>query len=219
MLLRASTWKKCVDITLTPHIERTQLGFRLPSALDNRPLQEGEFWARVQQCIFVSATPGDWEVQQSSSCLASDRRLRGLPLQANTSSEMTELIIRPTGILDPVVEMRPSEGQVDDLLSEILPRIERGERTLVTTLTKRTAEEVSGFFAEHGLKAAWLHSEVKALNRLAIVRDLRTGCCLHLLSFSSPPTIASLLLLSRRAYLSARSVRPCLGAQVCMMCL
>lgn len=190
-------------------------GFRLPSALDNRPLQEAEFWARVQQCIFVSATPGDWEMQQSSSCLASARRLPGF---ANSSSMVTELIIRPTGILDPIVEMRASKGQVDDLLSEILLRIERGERTLVTTLTKRTAEEVSDFFAQHGLKAAWLHSEVKALNRLAIVRDLRAGLFLHLSCFLSPVTPC----VSTVAFywcVPKRSLRPRVKWQGCMMCL
>jgi excinuclease ABC subunit B len=149
-------------------------GFRLPSALDNRPLQEAEFWARVQQCIFVSATPGDWEVEQSSSCLRAAQTQLKSGVDANMS-EVTELIIRPTGILDPVVEIRPSVGQVDDMLSEILTRTASDQRTLVTTLTKRTAEEVSGFLAEHGLKAAWLHSEVKALERLQIVSDLRTG--------------------------------------------
>ena len=171
-----------------------QTGFRLPSALDNRPLQEVEFWARVQQCIFVSATPGDWEIQQSSDCLASlhasqDRTAKTI------ASEVTELIIRPTGILDPIVEMRASEGQVDDLLTEILARIERGERTLVTTLTKRTAEEVSGFLSEHGLKAAWLHSEVKALDRLAIVRDLRAGIssCVRLLPCSNSNSRSELM--------------------------
>jgi len=152
-------------------------GFRLPSALDNRPLQESEFWARVQQCVFVSATPGDWEMQQSAACLlaAKNTKNREGPFIDANVSEVTELILRPTGILDPIVEMRPSEGQVDDLLSEILTRIARGQRTLVTTLTKRTAEEVSGFLGDHGLKTAWLHSDVKALDRLRIVRDLRTG--------------------------------------------
>jgi hypothetical protein len=149
-------------------------GFRLPSALDNRPLQEAEFWARVQQCIFVSATPGDWEVEQSSFCLRAAQTQLKSGVDASMS-EVTELIIRPTGILDPVVEIRPSVGQVDDMLSEILTRTASDQRTLVTTLTKRTAEEVSGFLAEHGLKAAWLHSEVKALERLQIVSDLRTG--------------------------------------------
>jgi excinuclease ABC subunit B len=123
----------------------------------------------------VSATPGDWELQQSASCLVAAQALPS-SVAANMS-EVTELIIRPTGILDPIIEMRASIGQVDDLLAEILVRTSINQRTLVTTLTKRTAEEVSGFLVEHGLKAAWLHSEVKALDRLKIVRDLRAGVC------------------------------------------
>lgn len=145
-------------------------GFRLPSALDNRPLQEAEFWARVQQCIFVSATPGDWELEQSVGCLEAASRLAS-PEKVGAragAAEVTELIIRPTGILDPVVEVRAAEGQVDNLLAEILVRIDRSERTLVTTLTKRTAEEVSAFLSAHGLKAAWLHSEVRILRGLGL---------------------------------------------------
>ncbi|MDJ1184604.1 excinuclease ABC subunit UvrB [Roseofilum casamattae] len=131
-------------------------GFRLPSAADNRPLKSEEFWEKVQQCIFVSATPGDWEVE-----LSEDR--------------IVEQIIRPTGVIDPEVIVRPSEGQVDDLLREIRARIERNERTLVTTLTKKMAEDLTEYFQERSLQVRYLHSEIQSIERIEIIQDLRQG--------------------------------------------
>jgi excinuclease ABC subunit B len=131
-------------------------GFRLPSALDNRPLTFEEFENRVNQVIFVSATPGPYELEK-------------------THGEFVEQIIRPTGLIDPQVEIRPIKGQVDDLLHEIRLRTANNERTLVTTLTKRMAEDLSGYYTEVGVKCAWLHSEVTTLDRIEILRDLRRG--------------------------------------------
>jgi excinuclease ABC subunit B len=131
-------------------------GFRLPSAADNRPLKSDEFWQKVSQCVFVSATPGDWEVE-----VAEER--------------LVEQIIRPTGVLDPEVFVRPTEGQVDDLLSEIQRRVEQEERTLVTTLTKRMAEDLTEYFDERGVKVRYLHSEINSIERIEILQDLRQG--------------------------------------------
>jgi len=131
-------------------------GFRLPSAADNRPLKAEEFWQKVRQTIFVSATPGDWEMGQS----------RG---------QVVEQVIRPTGVLDPQVEVRPSEGQVDDLLGEIRLRAERQQRVLVTTLTKRMAEDLSDYLAENGVRVRYLHSEIHSIERIEIIQDLRNG--------------------------------------------
>jgi excinuclease ABC subunit B len=131
-------------------------GFRLPSALDNRPLTFEEFENRVNQVIYVSATPGPYEL-------------------GKTHGEFVEQIIRPTGLIDPPVEIRPIKGQVDDLLHEIRLRTAKNERTLVTTLTKRMAEDLSGYYTEVGVKCAWLHSEVTTLDRIKILRDLRRG--------------------------------------------
>ena len=131
-------------------------GFRLPSALDNRPLTFEEFENRVNQVIYVSATPGPYELEK-------------------THGEFVEQIIRPTGLIDPPVEIRPIKGQVDDLLHEIRLRTANNERTLVTTLTKRMAEDLSGYYTEVGVKCAWLHSEVTTLDRIKILRDLRRG--------------------------------------------
>jgi excinuclease ABC subunit B len=131
-------------------------GFRLPSAADNRPLKGEEFWQKAHQTIFVSATPGDWELSQS-----------GL--------EVVEQVIRPTGVLDPVVEVRPTEGQVDDLLGEIRQRSAKQERVLVTTLTKRMAEDLSDYLAEHGVRVRYLHSEIHSIERIEILQDLRNG--------------------------------------------
>jgi len=131
-------------------------GFRLPSALDNRPLTFEEFENRVNQVIYVSATPGPYELEK-------------------TQGEFVEQIIRPTGLIDPPVEIRPIKGQVDDLLNEIRKRTASNERTLVTTLTKRMAEDLSGYYSEVGVKCAWLHSEVTTLDRIKILRDLRRG--------------------------------------------
>jgi excinuclease ABC subunit B len=131
-------------------------GFRLPSAADNRPLKGEEFWEKAHQTIFVSATPGNWELGQSGS-------------------EVVEQVIRPTGVLDPIVEVRPTEGQVDDLLAEIRNRAVKQERVLVTTLTKRMAEDLTDYLAEHGVRVRYLHSEIHSLERIEIIQDLRNG--------------------------------------------
>ena len=132
-----------------------EYGFRLPSALDNRPLKFDEFEQRMGYTIYTSATPGPYELSKAN--------------------QVVEQIIRPTGILDPVVEVRPTEGQIDDLLAEIRKRVGEGERVLVTTLTKRMAEKLSDYLMEEGIKVHYLHSEVDTLERVQILRDLRTG--------------------------------------------
>jgi excinuclease ABC subunit B len=131
-------------------------GFRLPSAADNRPLKGDEFWEKARQSIFVSATPGDWELKQSDS-------------------EVVQQVIRPTGVLDPIVEVRPTDGQVDDLLGEIRTRAEKKERVLVTTLTKRMAEDLTDYLAENGVRVRYLHSEIHSIERIEIIQDLRNG--------------------------------------------
>ena len=131
-------------------------GFRLPSALDNRPMRFEEFESKINQVIFVSATPGDYEL-------------------ASTHGEIVEQIIRPTGLLDPLVEVRPTTGQIDDLIDEIKIRIERNERVLITALTVRMAEELSGYLKKLDFKVAWLHHEIKTIERSEIIRDLRKG--------------------------------------------
>jgi len=133
-----------------------EYGFRLPSALDNRPFSFEEFQRRVPQVIYVSATPAAYELQQS----------RG---------RIVEQVIRPTGLIDPPVEVKPARYQVDDLLNEIRARVAREERVLVTTLTKRMAEDLTGYYAELGLKVKYLHSDVETLERMEIIRDLRLG--------------------------------------------
>ncbi|WP_050638168.1 excinuclease ABC subunit UvrB [Candidatus Stoquefichus sp. SB1] len=133
-----------------------EYGFRLPSALDNRPLRFEEFEKIINQVIYVSATPGDYELEK-------------------THGEYAEQIIRPTGLLDPVIEVRPSKNQIDDIISEINDRIEKNERVLITTLTKRMAEDLSAYLKEVGLKVAYLHSDTKTLERTEILRDLRLG--------------------------------------------
>ncbi len=130
-------------------------GFRLPSALDNRPLSWGEFDALINQVVFVSATPG--------------------PFEYEVSQKVVEQIVRPTGLVDPYVEVRPARGQIDDLMAEIKAQVEKGERTLVTTLTKRMAEDLSAYLQEMGLKVHYLHSEVETLERVQILKDLRLG--------------------------------------------
>ena len=130
-------------------------GFRLPSALDNRPLRFDEFLTKVQQVVFVSATPGAWELRHST-CVA-------------------EQLIRPTGIVDPEIELRPTRNQIDDLLGEIRRREELGERVLVTTLTKKMSEDLTDYLLEAGVKARYLHSEIDTLERIQIIRDLRLG--------------------------------------------
>ncbi len=131
-------------------------GFRLPSALDNRPLTFEEWEAHVKQAIYVSATPGDYEIDK-------------------TQGVVVEQVIRPTGLMDPVIEVRPVRSQVDDLLGEIRARVERDERVLVTTLTKRMSEDLTEYYGELGVKVRYLHSDVDTLDRIAILRDLRRG--------------------------------------------
>jgi excinuclease ABC subunit B len=130
-------------------------GFRLPSALDNRPLDFEEFEQRVNQVIFTSATPGPYENEHAA--------------------QVVEQVIRPTGVLDPQVEVRPVRGQVDDLIGEIKRRVDNGQRVLVTTLTKRMAEDLSDYLLEMGVRVHYLHSEIHTLERTEILRDLRTG--------------------------------------------
>ena len=131
-------------------------GFRLPSALDNRPLQFDEFNAKVRQIVYISATPSEYELQQAGG-------------------RVVEQIIRPTGLIDPRIEVRPVTGQVDDLLEEIRRQVEKGERTLVTTLTKRMSEDLTEYYKELGVRVEYLHSEVDTLERIKIIRSLRLG--------------------------------------------
>ncbi len=131
-------------------------GFRLPSAADNRPLKAEEFWQKVNQCIFVSATPGDWELEISEDNIA-------------------EQIIRPTGVIDPEIMVRPTEGQIDDLLGEIKDRCDRQERVLITTLTKRMAEDLTEYLEENGIRVRYLHSEINSIERIEILQDLQEG--------------------------------------------
>ena len=131
-------------------------GFRLPSALDNRPLKFDEFNAKIKEAIYISATPGDYELSL-------------------TGGKFTEAIIRPTGLLDPEIEVKPTEGQIDDLIGEINDRVSKNERVLVTTLTIRMAEELTNYLKSVNIKVAYLHNEVKTFERLRIIRDLRLG--------------------------------------------
>ncbi|MDM5303419.1 excinuclease ABC subunit UvrB [Bacillus inaquosorum] len=130
-------------------------GFRLPSALDNRPLRFEEFEKHMHNIVYVSATPGPYEIEHTD--------------------EMIEQIIRPTGLLDPLIDVRPIEGQIDDLIGEIQARVERDERVLVTTLTKKMSEDLTDYLKEIGIKVNYLHSEIKTLERIEIIRDLRLG--------------------------------------------
>ncbi|PJF20890.1 MAG: excinuclease ABC subunit B, partial [Phototrophicales bacterium] len=130
-------------------------GFRLPSALDNRPLKFEEFLERINQVIYTSATPGPFETQQAQ--------------------QIVQQIIRPTGILDPICEVRPVEGQIDDLLQEVAARVKHKQRAIITTLTQRMAEELAGYLNEIGIKAHYLHAEIDTLERVEILRDLRLG--------------------------------------------
>ena len=131
-------------------------GFRLPSALDNRPLRFDEFERKMRRSVFVSATPANYELEKSGG-------------------EVVEQVVRPTGLVDPKVEVRPAATQVDDLLSEITLTVEKGERVLVTTLTKRMAEDLTDFLSEHGVKVRYLHSDIDTVERVEIIRDLRSG--------------------------------------------
>lgn len=133
-----------------------EFGFRLPSAYDNRPLKFEETYGKIHQVIYVSATPGQWEI-------------------AEAQGEIVEQIIRPTGLLDPEIEIRPAEGQVDDALDEIHRHVQKGGRVLVTTLTKRLAEELSKYLQELGVKAKYLHSDIDTIERMQIIQDLRSG--------------------------------------------
>ncbi|MBD2354558.1 excinuclease ABC subunit UvrB [Tolypothrix sp. FACHB-123] len=131
-------------------------GFRLPSAADNRPLKADEFWEKVNQCIFVSATPGNWELEISDN-------------------QIVEQVIRPTGVIDPEIFVRPTEGQIDDLLGEIKDRVDLHERVLVTTLTKRMAEDLTEYLEDNGIRVRYLHSEINSIERIEILQDLRAG--------------------------------------------
>lgn len=131
-------------------------GFRLPSAADNRPLKCEEFWDKSKQTLFVSATPGQWELDQSNG-------------------DFVEQVIRPTGVLDPIIDVRPSKGQIDDLLSEIRIRSEKNQRVLVTTLTKRMAEDLTDFLSDNKVRVRYLHSEIHSIERIEIIQDLRLG--------------------------------------------
>jgi len=130
-------------------------GFRLPSALDNRPLRFDEFMERAPQVIFVSATPGEWEM--------------------SVSTQVVEQLVRPTGLVDPHVEVRPTRHQIDDLMNEVRVRVEKGQRSLVTTLTKKMAEDLTDYLLEMGFRVRYLHSEVDTLERVRTVRELRLG--------------------------------------------
>jgi len=132
-----------------------EYGFRLPSALDNRPLRFDEFERKMRRCVFVSATPADFELGRSS--------------------QVVEQVVRPTGLVDPQVEIRPARTQVDDVLSEIGRRVALSERVLITTLTKRMAEDLTAFLAEHGVRVRYLHSDIDTVERVEIIRDLRAG--------------------------------------------
>ncbi|MBL1201575.1 MAG: excinuclease ABC subunit UvrB [Nostoc sp. GBBB01] len=131
-------------------------GFRLPSAADNRPLKAEEFWQKVNQCIFVSATPGNWELEVSEG-------------------HIVEQVIRPTGVIDPEISVRPTEGQIDDLLGEIKDRVDRHERVLITTLTKRMAEDLTEYLEDHSIRVRYLHSEINSIERIEILQNLREG--------------------------------------------
>ena len=137
-------------------INLVEYGFRLPAAMDNRPLKFEEWEALRNQAIYVSATPADYEIRESEGVIV-------------------EQVIRPTGLLDPVIEVRPTQNQVDDLMEEVAIRVEKDERTLVTTLTKRMAEELTKYFINNGIKTRYIHSDVDTLERVEILRDLRFG--------------------------------------------
>ena len=130
-------------------------GFRLPSAFDNRPLNFDEFYSHIHQAIFVSATPGDLELEKSA--------------------QVVEQVIRPTGLLDPKITVKPTDGQIDDLISEINLRVEKGERVLVTTLTKKMAEDLTSYLEGYGIKVRYMHHDIDTVERMEIIRDLRLG--------------------------------------------
>jgi excinuclease ABC subunit B len=134
-----------------------EYGFRLPSALDNRPFNFTEFQAHIKQIVYASATPSDYEYQHSQ--------------------QVVEQLVRPTGLLEPTIEVKPTKGQIDDLLYQVRLRVDKGERALVTTLTKRLAEKLADYLLEMGVKTHYLHSEIDTLERVEILRDLRLGVC------------------------------------------
>ncbi|MEO0355720.1 MAG: excinuclease ABC subunit UvrB, partial [Cyanobacteria bacterium P01_A01_bin.3] len=144
-------------------------GFRLPSAVDNRPLKSEEFWGMVKQAIFVSATPGTWELEQSEAKLNESKSY------VSGTGRVVEQVIRPTGVLDPKISVRPTAGQVDDLLDEIIACVDAGDRALITTLTKRMAEDLTEYFQERGVRVRYLHSEINSIERIEILQDLREG--------------------------------------------
>ena len=144
-------------------------GFRLPSAVDNRPLKSEEFWGMVKQAIFVSATPGHWELEMSDAVLNETKSY------VSGTGRVVEQVIRPTGVLDPEVSVRPTAGQVDDLLDEIITCVDAGDRALITTLTKRMAEDLTEYFQERGVRVRYLHSEINSIERIEILQDLREG--------------------------------------------
>ena len=131
-------------------------GFRLPSAADNRPLKADEFWKKANQTLFISATPGNWELEISKN-------------------DIVEQVIRPTGVLDPLVEVRPTNGQVEDLLEEIRKRAVKSQRVLITTLTKRMAEDLTDYLSDNKVRVRYLHSEIHSIERIEIIQDLRLG--------------------------------------------
>ena len=135
---------------------RVNYGFRLPSALDNRPLRSEEFFSKVNQVVYVSATPSDYELNESGD-------------------EVVELIVRPTGIVEPTIEIRPTENQVDNLMDDINERVKKGERVLVTTLTKKMAEELTDYYTDLGIRVKYMHSEISTIERVEIVKGLRNG--------------------------------------------
>jgi excinuclease ABC subunit B len=136
-----------------------QFGFRLPSALDNRPLTFDEFERHVNQAVYVSATPADYEIIHTKEC----------------GAQVVEQVIRPTGLLDPVISVRPTDGQIDDLLEEVRVRVSKGQRALITTLTKRMAEDLTDYLKEMGVKTQYLHHDIETLERIDILRSLRLG--------------------------------------------
>ncbi|MHB8646925.1 MAG: excinuclease ABC subunit UvrB [Thermomicrobiales bacterium] len=136
-----------------------QFGFRLPSALDNRPLRFDEFERHINQAVYVSATPADYEIIQTKEC----------------GAQVVEQVIRPTGLLDPVISVRPTDGQIDDLLEEVRVRVSKGQRVIITTLTKRMAEDLTDYLKEMGVKTQYLHHDIETLERVDILRSLRLG--------------------------------------------
>ena len=147
---------QCIKETTQEKKTLSEYGFRLPSCMDNRPLKFEEWNAMRTQTIFVSATPGPWELEQ-------------------TSGNFTEQVIRPTGLCDPEIQIRPAKNQVDDLLAECKEVIKKNYRSLVTTLTKRMAEDLTEYLHENGIKVRYMHSDIDTLERIEIMRDLRMG--------------------------------------------